>query len=93
MRPARKLHNEAFGTVLARLRRARRWSQELLAFEADLTRTYVSLLERGWRSPTLDTLMVLSNALDTRLDDLTALVVAEIRRRSVEGEAPGRQRR
>lgn len=86
MRPARKPHNEAFGTVLARLRRTRRWSQEFLAFEADLTRTYVSLLERGWRSPTLDTLILLCDALDTRLDNLAALVVAELRRRSTDDE-------
>lgn len=71
-------HNVAFGIVIARLRRSRRWSQELLAFETDLSRNYVSLLERGKQSPTLDSMMKLSSALGMRVDELTALVVTEL---------------
>jgi transcriptional regulator with XRE-family HTH domain len=39
-------------------------SQEELAFEAGLHRTYISLLERGVKSPTLNVLFRLADALD-----------------------------
>lgn len=71
-------HSRAFGAVLARLRRRRGWSQENLGFEAGLTRAYVSLLERGLRSPTLNTLMALSTALDVRLDVLAGQMLSEM---------------
>ncbi|MBN9424741.1 MAG: helix-turn-helix transcriptional regulator [Candidatus Accumulibacter sp.] len=75
-------HNEAFGTVLARLRRDRTWSQELLGFESNRTRAYISLLEQGKRSPTLDTQMALCNALNVSLEEVARLVLAEMQRRS-----------
>ena len=43
----------AFGRVLREARTARGMSQEDLAGEADVDRTYPSLLERGLREPTL----------------------------------------
>lgn len=54
---------EAFGQVLRRKREAVNLTQEELAFEAGLHRTYVSLLERGLKSPTLDVIFRLSKAL------------------------------
>jgi transcriptional regulator with XRE-family HTH domain len=42
-----------FGVQVRRMRNARGWSQEALAFEAELDRTYVSGIERGVRNPTL----------------------------------------
>lgn len=59
--------NKAFGKVLSRLRKSRKWSQEHLGFESELTRTYISLLERGKRSPTLDTVHKLTIALNVDL--------------------------
>ena len=41
------------GLNLQRLRRGKGWSQEDLAFESGLHRTYVSGIERGVRNPTL----------------------------------------
>lgn len=73
-----KAHNKAFGTVLATQRRTRHLSQEDLAFEADLTRAYVSLLERGLRSPTLDSMIRLCHALDMDLDVLAKSIVREL---------------
>jgi transcriptional regulator with XRE-family HTH domain len=48
------------------LRRARRWkniSQEALALQADLSRTYVSDVERGERNVSIDNMEILANAV------------------------------
>ena len=54
---------KAFGLVLHRLRQGRGLSQEALGFESGYHRTYISLLERGRKSPSLQTLFNLSGAL------------------------------
>ena len=41
------------GLNVQRLRRQKGWSQEELAFESGIHRTYVSGIERGVRNPTL----------------------------------------
>ena len=51
-------------------------SQEALAFKAGLHRTYVSMLERGVRSPTLMVIDKLSRALDTTMGALMTEVEA-----------------
>lgn len=51
---------------------AQQLTQEALAFTSGLDRTYISLLELGRRSPTLNTLVVLSNALGVTLTSLLA---------------------
>ena len=55
--------NTAIGNVLARLRLAAGLSQELLAYEAGIHRTYVSQLERGLKSPTIAVLFKIAPAL------------------------------
>jgi len=57
----------AFGEVLRELRQANSFSQEALAQESGLDRTYISLLERGLRQPTLNTQIALSKALNVSL--------------------------
>lgn len=52
-----------FAANLRRLRLARNLSQEALAHEAQIDRTYVSALERGVYSASLDTIANLANAL------------------------------
>ena len=52
-----------FGRVLRERRLAAGLSQEKLALEAEVDRTFVSLLERGGRQPTLSTLWRLADAL------------------------------
>jgi transcriptional regulator with XRE-family HTH domain len=52
------------GINLQRLRRGKGWSQEDLAFESGLHRTYVSGIERGVRNPTLLILDKLAKSLD-----------------------------
>lgn len=73
-----KNHNKAFGIVIRALRKERGHTQETLAFESGLDRTYVSLLELGSRSPTLDTILSLCNALGVSLASLAARIEAEI---------------
>jgi len=53
----------AFGGVLRRLRQERGLSQEGLGFESGYHRTYIGLLERGLKSPSLQTIFNLANAL------------------------------
>lgn len=74
-----KTHNEAFGLTIRELRTAKRLTQEQLAFESGLSRTYISLLELGDRSPTLDSIMILCDALNIRPPTLFARVEALIR--------------
>lgn len=54
---------QAFSRVLRQLRGAANLTQEQLAFESQLDRTYISLLERGLRQPTLSSMLQLSAAL------------------------------
>ena len=51
------------GRNLKQYREAKGFSQEQLAFEADLHRTYVSGVERGIRNPTVLIVAKLANAL------------------------------
>lgn len=55
---------EHFGTVLRQFRKDKSLSQTELANSADLDRTYISLMERGLRIPSLSVLFKLSNALE-----------------------------
>ena len=61
--PSRRLTvspEEAFGMVLRAARKHANMSQEVLAFKAGYSRNYVSELERGWKSPSLRTLVNLA---------------------------------
>lgn len=61
--------------------KTRRLSQEKLALECDLDRTFISLLERGLRQPSLTTIVALSGALDTDAAELVRATVAGTKRR------------
>lgn len=65
---------KAFGEVLKEARTARGMSQDALAFASELDRTYISLLERGLRQPSLTTIFTLAAALGTTAEDLVARV-------------------
>ena len=58
------------GANVKRLRQAKGLSQEELAFEADMHRTYVSGIERGRRNPTITVLERLALALGATSSDL-----------------------
>ncbi len=55
--------SEKFAQNLKSERLRRKLSQEILAGKAGLSVSYISMLERGQRSPPLDTLEALSKAL------------------------------
>lgn len=69
---------EAFGRVLRELRLEAGLTQEELGFEADLRRTYVSILELGRQQPSLTTILKLAGALRLTAHDLLAKVEAEL---------------
>jgi len=69
---------EAFGQVIQEIRRQRGLSQEQLGFESGLHRTYVSLLERGKRCPTLTTLLQLAAALSISPSEIVRRVESRI---------------
>ncbi len=60
----------SFAKVLRRERLAQGLSQEALAHRAGLHRTYVGLVERGLRNPTIDVGHALARALGTHLSEL-----------------------
>lgn len=62
--------NQAFGKTLKTLRTEHGLSQYALAFATGLDRSYISLLERGLRSPTLDTMVSLAGAMNIAISDL-----------------------
>lgn len=53
-----------------KFRRRKGWSQEQLAEESGLHRTYVSGVERGARNPTIKVIAVLAKALGIKTADL-----------------------
>ncbi|MGK7345737.1 MAG: helix-turn-helix domain-containing protein [Candidatus Nitrospinota bacterium M3_3B_026] len=66
---AKKLE-KVFGEVMRDLRKKRGFSQEELGFETGYHRTYISLLERGLRSPTLTTIFQLATALEVKPSEI-----------------------
>jgi len=52
------------------LRKARRWSQEVLADEAGLDRTYISGIERVVKNPTISVVERVAVALNCKMGDL-----------------------
>src|SRR5687767_750207 len=68
--------NKLFGKVLAQLRHERGLTQQQLASRTNIQRGYVSLLERGAKSPSLTTLHNLAIALDIGLGELVMRVDA-----------------
>ncbi len=67
-----------FGQVLRKVRENAGVSQENLASECGLDRTYISLIERGKRNPTLKTVFVLSEALAVAPSTLVRKIEREL---------------
>ncbi len=61
-----------FGEVLRDMRIEAGMTQEQLGLEADLRRTFISLLELGHQQPTLTTLVKLAHALKCPAHEIVA---------------------
>jgi DNA polymerase V len=59
-----------FGQVLKELRLQKGFSQEQLALESGLDRTFISMLERGIKNPTLSTVEKISKSLSVTMVQL-----------------------
>jgi transcriptional regulator with XRE-family HTH domain len=68
-----------FGKVLRELREGEKLSQEKLAEYCDLDRTYISMLERGLRQPTISTIFKIADALDISPSELVRKVELELK--------------
>lgn len=62
--------NQAFGQVLQELRKEHKVSQEKLALECDLDRTFISMLERGLRQPSLTTIYKIADFFGMKMSEL-----------------------
>lgn len=69
---SKELLQTCFGQILRQLRNKVGISQEKLALDVGLDRTYISLMERGLRMPTLYTIFVLAERLDISVTEIVA---------------------
>jgi transcriptional regulator with XRE-family HTH domain len=68
----------AFGHVIRELRNQLSISQEKLALISDMDRTFISLLERGLRQPSLKSILRLSESLKIKPGELIDRVVGKL---------------
>jgi transcriptional regulator with XRE-family HTH domain len=73
----------ALGHEIKKGREALQKSQEDLAFEAGIHRTYVSMIERGKKSPTLAVIVKLANALHVKPSELLQRVEVELEQANI----------
>ena len=66
----RSARQVAFGDRVRHHRQRLGWSQETLAYEADINRSYIASLEGGRRNPSLDLMARLAAALGVDLSEL-----------------------
>lgn len=67
---------ELFGKRLVELRKANGWSQEKLALESGLARSYVGGIERGQRNIALYNICVLAETLGVNPSEMLAFASA-----------------
>lgn len=60
-----------FGKTLKEVRLRKGWTQEQLGLESGLDRSFLTRLENGKTSPSLDTVMAIAAALGLKLSDLS----------------------
>jgi transcriptional regulator with XRE-family HTH domain len=68
---------KCFGEFLRNFRLNKGLSQEKLAGECGLDRTFISLLERGLRQPTISTIFKITEALDIK----SSFLIKEVEKR------------
>jgi transcriptional regulator with XRE-family HTH domain len=68
--PGIEQHRRLLGEAIRAKRKKRRLSQERLAEKADLSTVFISRVERGKESPSVDSLVKIARALGVRARDL-----------------------
>jgi transcriptional regulator with XRE-family HTH domain len=68
--PAIQQHRRLLGEAIRDKRKKRLLSQERLAEKADLSTVFISRVERGKESPSVDSLVKIARALGVRARDL-----------------------
>lgn len=66
------------GEVIARFRKEKGITQEVLSGLSDIGRTHLSAIERGERKPTLETLYRISCALDIKMSKIVIAIENKI---------------
>jgi transcriptional regulator with XRE-family HTH domain len=79
--PAKNRRNVLLGEALRQARQKTGISQEELSFEAKIDRTYVSQLENGHKSPTVDVLFRICPVLGMAASELLAQVEQRLQSR------------
>lgn len=60
----------AIGLRIRKLRKQKFWTQEKLSEKAEIAPDYLCRIESGKKHPSLKTILLIANALDTTVDDL-----------------------
>ena len=68
--PRATQHRRLLGEAIRSKRKERKFSQEKLAERADLSTVFISRVERGKESPSMDSLAKIAKALNVRVRDL-----------------------
>ena len=74
-----EFNEKAIGNVIRKLRERRKWSQTVLADFAGLSRSHLSEIENGLKSPNLSTLWRIAEAFDMQTSDMIRMAEEEIR--------------
>jgi len=74
-----QLNPKTVGEVIAKFRKNKGVTQEVLSGLADIGRTHLSMIERGERKPTLETLYRISLALDVKMSSIVMAIENEIK--------------
>jgi transcriptional regulator with XRE-family HTH domain len=61
---------KTFGKRVKHLRTGKGWSQEYLALNADLDRTYIPSIEKGERNVSIEVIQKLSKAFEIKISEL-----------------------
>lgn len=70
---------EAFGETIKELRKINQISQEKLAEESNLDRSFISLLENGHKQPSLITIFQLAKAFNLSASKILSIVEEKIK--------------
>lgn len=70
--PVARSRSKSFGSAVRETRKALGFSQEKAALTCGLDRSFFGKIERGEKSPTLDTIFRIADGLDTTPSELLA---------------------